>query len=159
MVHTRLGMSLAQMLITRMLNIKAEALAELQKVDTYSFDVFKLREHTQGNELVTLLPFILAKHGLISSCHLDFNNLMRFVRALAAGYKDITYHNQTHAADVCQTFNYFCVEGGMKDKLKLDNLEQMSCIISACLHDFEHPGVNNVFLVSVNDPVAVNHND
>ena len=36
---------------------------------------------------------------------------------------NITYHNQTHAADVCQTFNYFVTEGGMKDKLKMDNLE------------------------------------
>ena len=48
---------------------------------------------------------------------------MAFVRALEAGYKDITYHNQTHAADVCQTFNYFVTEGGMKEKLKMDNLE------------------------------------
>ena len=47
----------------------------------------------------------------------------------------------------------------MKEKLKMDNLEQMSCLVSAALHDFEHPGVNNVFLVSVNDAIAVSHND
>ena len=51
------------------------------------------------------------------------------------------------------------MDGGMKDKLKLDNLEFMSCLISACLHDFEHPGVNNAFLVLMNDPIAVRHND
>ena len=84
---------------------------------------------------------------------------MNFVRALSFGYKEITYHNQTHAADVCQSFNYFCMEGGVKERLKLDNLEQMSCLISAAMHDFEHPGVNNVFLVSMNDAIAVNHND
>ena len=84
---------------------------------------------------------------------------MNFVRALEAGYKDITYHNQTHAADVCQTFNYFVTEGGMKDKLKMDNLEQMSCSIAAALHDFDHPGVNNVFLVAMNDQIAWRHND
>ena len=42
-------------------------------------------------------------------------------------------------------------EGGMKDRLKLDCLEEMSCIISAALHDFQHPGVNNVFLVNMTD--------
>ena len=47
----------------------------------------------------------------------------------------------------------------MKDKLKLDNLEEASCLISAALHDFEHPGVNNVFLVSMNDEIAIRHND
>lgn len=39
----------------------------------------------------------------------------------------------------------------MKDILQLDNVEQMSCYISAALHDFEHPGVNSVFLVNMND--------
>lgn len=47
----------------------------------------------------------------------------------------------------------------MKDKLKMDNLEQMSCSIAAALHDFEHPGVNNPFLVATNDPIAWRHND
>ena len=63
---------MAKMLVSRMLNLKTEALDELQKVDAYSFDVFKLREHTDGNELTTLLPYVLAKHGLIGSCNLDF---------------------------------------------------------------------------------------
>ena len=47
----------------------------------------------------------------------------------------------------------------MKNKLKLDNLEHMSCLISASLHDFEHPGVTSPFLVSMNDQMAVRHND
>ena len=84
---------------------------------------------------------------------------MNFVRNLSAGYKSVTYHNQTHAADVCQTFNYFATDGGMKDVLKLDNLEFMSCLISATMHDYEHPGVNNAFLVMMNDQIAVRHND
>jgi hypothetical protein len=128
-------------------------------VDSYTFDIFKLRELTEGNELYHLLPFVLAKHGLIAATSLHFCNLLNYLRKLQAGYKGIAYHNVSHAADVCQTFNYFATEGGMKDKLKLDNLEQMSCLVSACLHDFEHPGVNNVFLVSMNDQIAVAHND
>ena len=47
----------------------------------------------------------------------------------------------------------------MKDILQLDNVEQMSCYISAALHDYEHPGVNSVFLVNMNDQIAINHND
>ena len=41
--------------------------------------------------------------------------------------------------------------GGLKETLKMDNLEQMSCLIAAALHDYEHPGVNNAFLVNMND--------
>ena len=47
----------------------------------------------------------------------------------------------------------------MKAKLKMDNLEEMSCLVSAAMHDYEHPGVNNVFLVNMNDPIAIRHND
>jgi len=47
----------------------------------------------------------------------------------------------------------------MKTKLKMDNMEELSCLVSAAIHDFEHPGVNNVFLVNMNDPIAIRHND
>ncbi len=76
-----------------MLNLNQQAIDELKKVDKYDFDIFTLRETTNDNELVTLLPFILARHGLFASCNLHFGNLMSFVRALASGYKSITYHN------------------------------------------------------------------
>ena len=76
-----------------MFELKPAAIEELKKVDQYEFDIFNLRQLTNDNELVTLLPYILAKHGLFASCNLHFGNLMNFVRALARGYKGITYHN------------------------------------------------------------------
>lgn len=47
----------------------------------------------------------------------------------------------------------------MKAKLKMDNMEELSCLVSAAIHDFEHPGVNNAFLVNMNDQIAIRHND
>ena len=47
----------------------------------------------------------------------------------------------------------------MKEKLKMDNLEQMSCLVAAALHDFEHPGVNNIFLIATDGKIAWKHND
>ena len=41
----------------------------------------------------------------------------------------------------------------------MDKIEILSCLISACVHDFEHPGVNNVFLVNMCDEKAIRHND
>ena len=122
-IVTKLGSQLAKKMVTRLLDLNPEAQAELQKIDHYNFDIFKLRKYTDGNELVTILPILLAKHGLFASCNIEFEHLMSFVRQLAVGYKQITYHNQTHAADVCATFNYFVTDGGMKEKIKMDNLE------------------------------------
>ena len=76
-----------------MLNLTPEAKTELLKVDTYEFDIFNLREYTNHDELTTLLPYVLAHNGLIGSCKLDFGALMKFVRTLAQGYKQIMYHN------------------------------------------------------------------
>ena len=92
---------MAKIMLTRMFDLSAEAQEELNKVDDYTFDIFKLRKFTDNNELTIILPWVLAKHGLIGSCNVDFTSLMSFVRKLAGGYKTITYHNQTHAADVC----------------------------------------------------------
>ena len=80
-------------MLTKMFELSPEAKDELQKVDSYHFDIFKLRKFTDSNELTTILPWVLAKHGLIGSCNVDVTALMCFVRSLAAGYKQITYHN------------------------------------------------------------------
>ena len=90
---TKLGSSVATKLISMMLDLKPETMEELKKVDHYHFDIFTLRQLTNDNELVTLLPYILAKHGLFASCALHVQSLMNFVRALAKGYKNVTYHN------------------------------------------------------------------
>lgn len=158
-IVTKLGQSLAVTLVSRYFELGPQAVEELKKVNTYSFNIFNLRKFTDGNELLILLPYVLAKHGLFAHCKLEFSCMINFCKALVRGYKQITYHNQTHAADVCQTFNYFVTEGGMRDILKMDNFEMMSCLISAAMHDFEHPGVNSVFLISMNDEMAVRYND
>lgn len=35
----------------------------------------------------------------------------------------------------------------------------MACYLTAVVHDFEHRGVNNVFLVKSHDPLAIIYND
>lgn len=58
--------------------------------------------------------------GLAISSSLDFEKLMSFIQAIQNGYRNITYHNTTHAADLCQTFNYF-LTAGLAEKCALDS--------------------------------------
>ena len=90
---TKMGAELAQLFVKKLLDLNKETLFELTKVNSYDFDIFNLRKHTDGNELSTLVPYLLAKHGLVATNDVDFNKLMCFVRHLASGYKTITYHN------------------------------------------------------------------
>lgn len=34
----------------------------------------------------------------------------------------------------------------------------MSLIIAGACHDFEHPGLNNVYLMDTRDPIALRYN-
>ena len=77
------------MLVTKMLQLNEAAIDELHKVDEYEFDIFKLRKNTQNNELVTILPYILSKRGLLGVTALDFGKLMNFIKVIQSGYKRI----------------------------------------------------------------------
>ena len=80
-------------IISKFLKLSPDSTQELKKVDSYNFNIFRLRETTGGHELETVLPFILVRHNLIAHNKLELNFLLNFVRALAIGYKRITYHN------------------------------------------------------------------
>jgi hypothetical protein len=49
--------------------------------------------------------------------------------------------------------------GGLGEMMKLDEYEYLAILTAAICHDFEHPGVNSVFLHQIQDPIAIRHND
>lgn len=105
-----------------------------------------------------MMGYLVVHKGLLSDNCLDFERLLNYMTVIQHGYKPIAYHNKTHAADLCQTFNYFCKQG-LAETCALDNKEMISLFVAACCHDFEHPGVNNGFMVNIKDPLATCHND
>lgn len=150
------SMTIEELICTLKLN--EEACTELAKADRIDFDVFKLRDATENNELVTMLSYLVVNRGLLNDSPVDFDKLMNYMVAIQNGYRNVTYHNTTHAADLCQTFNYFC-RAGLEQKCALDNNELTALFVAACCHDYDHPGVNNSFLVNLHDPIALRHND
>lgn len=42
---------------------------------------------------------------------------------------------------------------------ELDNMDLCSMLIAGAIHDFEHPGFNNVYLIETRDDLAVRYND
>ncbi len=72
---------------------------------------------------------------------------MPFISKIQSGYKNVTYHNKTHGADVCQTVYYYMYPCEFRLKAKLDDLECAAIMIAAACHDHEHPGFNNAYLI------------
>ena len=46
-----------------MLGIKGETRAEMRKIESLEFDIFKIRTDTNENELVTVISYMLAKEN------------------------------------------------------------------------------------------------
>jgi len=38
-------------------------------------------------------------------------------------------------------------------------IDTLAYLISAIVHDFDHPGYNNAYLVTTSNPIAITHND
>ena len=84
---------------------------------------------------------------------------MRFITKIQSGYKDIAYHNKTHAADLAQTAYFCCTTAEGREILKLDEIDLAAILIGGAVHDHEHPGFNNVYLVEAGDELAIRYND
>jgi len=115
--------------------------------ETGKFNIFKIRDLTEGNEAVAVVLSLLARSNVfVELLKLDYTKLKNFLKGIQDGYKNITYHNKTHGADLCQTFYLFCTKGELAEKAKFDAVDYLSYLVGATCHDFEHPGLNQVFL-------------
>lgn len=64
-----------------------------------------------------------------------------------------------HVASVVQMMHMIMVHGGLLKRKVFDDLMTMACYLSAAIHDYEHGGVNNDFLIQTRDKLAVTYND
>ncbi|KAF5833632.1 hypothetical protein DUNSADRAFT_10011 [Dunaliella salina] len=127
--------------------------------DSFSFDAFELAAVTQGHPLSALAYYLFHKTGLISGFSLHPTKLARFLRCIEAGYSPHTpYHNATHAADVVQTLHVLMHKGSMVPHCA-DGLSQLAALMAAVMHDYEHMGLTNDFLINSFSPLAIRYND
>jgi hypothetical protein len=54
-----------QKIVIEMLHLSGEAKDELQKIDKIDFDIFRLRDKTENNELVTILTYLITHKGIL----------------------------------------------------------------------------------------------
>ena len=101
--------------------------------------------------------------------------MSRFLEKLEGAYKrQNPYHNSTHAADVMHAMHFFLTKLEMKELLQVEvnhstrflanriyiHIQEVyACLIAAAIHDVDHPGFNNSFLISTLHPLALRYND
>jgi 3'5'-cyclic nucleotide phosphodiesterase len=70
----------------------------------------------------------------------------------------LQYHNKTHAADVLQGMHCLLSKGGLQRRIN-DEAAMLSSYLAAVIHDYEHRGLNNDYLVRAGDDLAFTYND
>ncbi|KAK9837615.1 hypothetical protein WJX74_001448 [Apatococcus lobatus] len=124
---------------------------------SWEFDMFRLADQTD-RPLSTLGFFLIKNAGLLDLFGLSEEVLSRWLRSIEQGYPWNSYHNRVHAASVLQMMHMLIHAGLMEDGV-LEGITMFACYLAAIAHDFDHPGVNNDFLIKTRHPLAVTHND
>ncbi len=136
---------------------KVSCILQEQLVCWTDFPLAQLHELSDGNSLVLVSWFALHKSGLVSAFGINGVQLLAFLQEVQGLYHDNPYHCSMHAADVTQGTFSLMFACGLFDSLP--PIEALSLLMSAIVHDIDHPGVNNAFLVNSESPLAFAYND
>ena len=111
--------------------------------------------------MLVLTSHLMHKHNLFKTFKLDPELFIKFITHMQDNYNPsfIEYHNKTHGTDLCQTVNYFINGWDLQNICCITELELGAIYIAGAWHDFEHPGLNNLFLVESRLPWAIEYND
>lgn len=130
----------------------------LKDISNWSFDIFELAKVSNGRPLLFLGMALFEAYGIQSALHVDPSHMESFLTAVEGSYRaKNTYHNSTHAADVLHSMHYYMDVIGLRKYLSA--LDIFSCIISAAIHDVDHPGFNNAYMVATDSDLALRYND
>mmetsp|Transcript_6344 Transcript_6344/g.9240 ORF Transcript_6344/g.9240 Transcript_6344/m.9240 type:complete len:717 (-) Transcript_6344:32-2182(-) len=136
---------------------RQDIIAMFEKVNDWNFDVFKLRDLTDGQTLFVTAYTLFVKYDLLNKFNIPEAVLVGFLKEVQGGYHTNPYHNSMHAADVLQVFHFIVLKGGLGDYLTDANT--FAGLIAAIIHDYDHPGLNNAFQVNTQSYLATLYND
>ncbi|KAL1429882.1 hypothetical protein MTO96_015388 [Rhipicephalus appendiculatus] len=123
----------------------------------WDFDIIELESHTARRPLIWLGMSVFAKFSVHTSLECDDTIISNWLQLIESHYQDNPYHNSTHAADVMQATAYFLLR--LRNKDIFDPLDEAICLLSAVIHDVDHPGRSTPFLCNSQDPLAILYND
>lgn len=130
----------------------------MEYVDTWSFDVFKLAKATSYRPLTAITYTILQTRDLLKFFKIKPWVFTNYISLVESHYvREVPFHNSTHAADVVHA-THVLLSASVFEGVFTD-LEILAAIIASAVHDVDHPGVNNQFLVNSSSEMALMYND
>ncbi|KAH0617117.1 hypothetical protein JD844_028795 [Phrynosoma platyrhinos] len=155
----------------------------MDQLNNWNFPIFDLVDKIGkkcGRILSQVSYRLFEDMGLFETFKIPVREFMNYFHALECGYREIPYHNRIHATDVLHAVWYLSTQpipglptvindhGSASDSAddtygclagNIPALELMALYVAAAMHDYDHPGRTNAFLVATSAPQAVLYND
>uniref|UniRef100_A0A5S6QA97 PDEase domain-containing protein n=1 Tax=Trichuris muris TaxID=70415 RepID=A0A5S6QA97_TRIMR len=138
----------------------------LAQLDSWTFPVFALSLRCYDTLLSMVAFKAFENTNLFKTFHIDLQKFFNFFHEIEAGYHELPYHNRVHASDVLHACYFLTTHwvpayadypAGLVSLLS--PVELMALYTAAAIHDHDHPGRNNAFLIATRDPKAIIYND
>ncbi|KAH3767345.1 3'5'-cyclic nucleotide phosphodiesterase [Pelomyxa schiedti] len=127
---------------------------KLLKLDSWDFNVLGIQQPPPRTFCLVVME-IIEQYGLCEKLLIEREKVENFLNKISLGYFDNPYHCVLHAADVAQALHIFLRALGLG---MFTDLEVFAGVIACAVHDYKHPGVNNNFLQTTFDRIAVRYN-
>ncbi|XP_017143969.1 cAMP-specific 3',5'-cyclic phosphodiesterase isoform X7 [Drosophila miranda] len=130
----------------------------LGELDTWGIEIFKIGDWSCNRPLTCVAYTIFQSRELLTSLMIPPKTFLNFMTTLEDHYvKDNPFHNSLHAADVTQSTNVLLNTPALEGVFT--PLEVGGALFAACIHDVDHPGLTNQFLVNSSSELALMYND
>jgi hypothetical protein len=152
--------SMNQNIASSSIIMKLGGAAENIILENENFNIFEF-EKKIGKEhiLPSLSVYVLNFYELFDEI-VPYNKFENFVYEIAKGYhRENPYHTDLHAADMLQSIFTYNLYSKFQVILNLSEIDLLSIFVSAIIHDYGHPGLNNNYLIRTKDNLSIKYND
>jgi len=135
-------------------------------------DDFALARSSKGRPLSTFGRCIMRRSGLVAHFGFDGKKVGRFFEEIERGQDDANpYHNSMHVSSVLHKMHTLLERTDLARRVAAtltsegeaecaaEPLVKLACILAAAVHDYQHRGLSNDFLVRTLDDWALRYND
>ncbi|XP_060927622.1 cAMP-specific 3',5'-cyclic phosphodiesterase 4D [Limanda limanda] len=135
-----------------------ELAKELEQVNKWGLNVFKISEFSGNRPLTVMMYTIFQERDMLKTFKIPLDTFITYLMTLEDHYHgDVAYHNNIHAADVTQSTHVLLSTPALE--AVFTDLEILAAIFASAIHDVDHPGVSNQFLINTNSELALMYND
>ncbi|XP_058862970.1 cAMP-specific 3',5'-cyclic phosphodiesterase 4B isoform X4 [Acipenser ruthenus] len=136
---------------------------ELDDLNKWGLNIFRVAEFSNNRPLSCIMFAIFQERDLMKTFRIPEDTFITYIMTLEDHYHaDVAYHNSLHAADVTQSTHVLLSTPALDvstDLTVFTDLEVLAALFAAAIHDVDHPGVSNQFLINTNSELALMYND